>query len=432
MRNQTDNNLSINTIEWINSIIEQGKIENSSYTSNMRKIGTNLLQNVNFPSKKDESWRFTKLDDLLQMKFTKPEHSFDFGMIEKYFFDKFEARCVLFNGILSVESLVKKKTSTQYFLGKFCDLDEQKKNKIRNFAGKGESGINGGFFPILNMASLDEVIVLYIPENVQIRDPIQIISATSTDGKQFCINNKFIILCERNSQAKIYQQHVGAENSEFFDNSTTNISIEDNAYVDFFLINQVPNTASCFNSIHADLKKDSSFNFLSVSFGGFLSRISLGIDLNGINAKCDVKGISVVADSQISDIHSRISHNYPSCNSTQLQKNLVSDKGHAIFAGKVQVHNGATETESNQLCKSLLLSSTAKIDSMPILEINNQDVKCTHGSTVSDLDEDQLFYFKSRGVPAQKARLLLTVGFVSEIIKKLPIELINYFMLSIK
>mmetsp|Transcript_41359 Transcript_41359/g.95937 ORF Transcript_41359/g.95937 Transcript_41359/m.95937 type:complete len:342 (+) Transcript_41359:11-1036(+) len=316
-----------------------------------------------------------------------------------------------------------RENTDSYFLGRFSDLNEKERKKIRDLAGKGESGINGGFFPILNLANLDEIAVLYIKADSKIKDPIQILFSSSTNETPICINQKLIIVCEKNSKAKIIQHHVGSNESEFFDNSTTTILVDEEAQIDFFLINQVTEKASNFNSIHADLRKGSSFNFLSASFGGFLSRISLGIDLNGINASCNVEGVTVVKNSQISDIHSRISHNYPLCKSSQLQKNLISDKGHAIFAGKVQVHNGAYETESNQLCKSLLLSQTSKVDSMPILEINNEDVKCTHGSTVSDLDQEQLFYFKSRGIPIEKARFLLTIGFIKEIIEKLPKEL---------
>mmetsp|Transcript_48686 Transcript_48686/g.121578 ORF Transcript_48686/g.121578 Transcript_48686/m.121578 type:complete len:472 (-) Transcript_48686:576-1991(-) len=423
MKQESSNENKIFNSEWINSILFQEKPKNSVSIHNLRKIGSNILKNTKIPSKKDESWRFTKLDQLFEMKFSDLNFDVDTEFTKKYFLENSQGRCVFVNGIFIPNLFKNKEKTNSYFLGKFSDLDEKEKKKIRDLAGKGESGINGGFFPILNIASLDEIAVLYIKADFKSKNPIQILFAASTDENPICINQKLIIVCEKRSNAKIIQQHVGNNNSEFFDNSTTTILVDEEAEIDFFLVNQVPETASSFNSIHADLKKGASFNFLSTSIGGFLSRISLGIDLNGTNASCKVEGVSVVKNSQISDLHSRISHNYPSCKSSQLHKNLISDKGHAIFAGKVQVHNGASETESNQLCKSLLLSPTSKVDSMPILEINNEDVKCTHGSTVSDLDQEQLFYFKSRGIPIEKARFLLTIGFIKEIIEKLPKEL---------
>lgn len=423
---------SIEKKKWIDSILSSEKSKDSSYKNDLRKIGTNLLKITKLPSKKDESWRFTKLNRLFDMNFRQNNFDVNSEFVKQNFFEKSFARCVFFNGKFMEDLSFMNKEDESFFLGKFSDLDDIRKNKIIEMSGKGESGINGGFFSVLNMAGLNEIAVLYIPENIEIVDPIQIIFAQSNNADEICVNQKLIILCEKNSKAEIFQQHIGSKNSKFFDNSSANVLVGENSKINYFLINQTPKSSSCFNSIHADIRKNSDFKFFSFCMGGFLSRLSLGIDLNGIESNCEVEGISIVNNSQISDIHSRISHNYPSCKSSQLQKNLISENGHAIFAGKIQVHNGAPDTESSQLCKSLILSPQSRVDSMPILEINNENVKCTHGSTVSDLDEDQLFYFRSRGIPEKEARYLLTLGFVNEMSKKLPIQLNEYFSNSIK
>merc|ERR1711966_465070 len=174
---------------------------------------------------------------------------------------------------------------------------------------------------------------------------------------------------------------------------------------------------------HAEIKDNSSFDFSTVSIGGQFSRVNLGIDINGTECECNIKGMSVGKNDQISDFHSRISHNLPDSKSSQLQKILLTDKAHGVFAGKIQVQHGAGNTDSDQLCKTLLLSSSSRIDALPILEINNENVKCTHGSTVSDLDENQMFYLQSRGVPAADAKKLLTIGFINEMIIEYPEEL---------
>jgi Fe-S cluster assembly protein SufD len=431
MNNHKINQDSIENKDWINSILNSETSKDSPFKEDLRKIGNNLLKITKLPSKKDESWRFTKLDKLFKMNFSANTSRMELEIPRQNLFENSFARCVFMNGNFVEELSYKNEKNDSFFLGKFSDLDYKKKKKIIEISGKGESGINGGFFSILNMAGLNEIAVLYVPENMEISGPIQIIFAQS-NSEEICINQKLIILCEKNSKAEIFQQHLGSKDSKFFDNSATNILVEEKSKINYFLINQIPEKSSCFNSIHADLKKQSDFKIFSFSMGGFLSRVSLGIDLNGIESNCEVEGVSVVKNSQISDLHSRISHNYPSCKSSQLQKNLISGNGHAIFAGKIQVHNGASETESSQLCKSLILSPQSRVDSMPILEINNENVKCTHGSTVSDLDEDQLFYFRSRGIPEEKARYLLTLGFVNELSRKLPKKLMNYFSNSIK
>ncbi|AFP65464.1 Fe-S cluster assembly protein SufD (nucleomorph) [Chroomonas mesostigmatica CCMP1168] len=413
--------------KWLDSILLSKKVKKTSFINNLRKIGLTLLKNTRIPSKKDESWRFTSLDQLFNMEFSDiiVEENDDF--VSKYIMENSVARIVFINGVFSFKFSSLDPISKKFLLQKFSELDIEKQKKISKLIGKGESGINGGFFPILNMACLDEIVVLSLSSDLRLEKPIQIVFAGSKTKNPVCLNQKIIVLGEKHAKATVIEQHVSSDDSEFFDNSTTNIFLEEGAELNYVVSNQISQKASIVLSIHAELQKNSSLNFLSASIGGFLSRMSLGIDLNGSGSNCNIQGITVASNNQLSDIHSRISHNYPYSTSSQLHKNLVSGKASAVFAGKVQVHNGAFDTESDQLCKTLLLSPTSKIDSMPILEINNQNVKCTHGSTVSDLDDEQIFYFQSRGISVEKARFLLTLGFVKEMIEKFPKELVVFF-----
>jgi Fe-S cluster assembly protein SufD len=426
-----ENRQIVNNSQWVNSILSNEDVSNLKYLEKLKRIGRTVLKNTDLPSRNDEAWRFTPLNKLLKMKFSEIKKKNGIKFPDGYFIDNFSARIVFVDGFFSPSNSYIPKKEKGFFLGNFSELEEENQKSILENIGKGESGINGGFFPILNMACLNEIVVLSLSPGFQLDSPIQIIFAGSEEKNQFCLNQRLVILAEKYSIAEIIQHHISLGNSEYFDNSATNIIIKEGAKVNFILANEISKKAALVNSIHAELEKDSSFGFLSASFGGFLSRLNLGIDLNGLKSKCDVQGITVVDTVQISDIHSRISHNYPNCNSSQIHKNLVSGKAHAIFAGKVQVHNGASDTQSDQLCKTLLLSSSSKVDSMPILEINNENVKCTHGSTVSDLDDDQLFYFQSRGISSEKARFFLTIGFVKEIIQKFPKELLKRFSQSV-
>lgn len=424
-------NSSEENSKWLSSILFPKKMKKTLFLNNFRKIGKIVLKNTQMPTRKDESWRFTSLNKLFQMRFFKHATVEDDSFIPDFFIQKSFARIVFVNGVFSSKFSSLKNIPNKLFMGEFSDLTEEKKKKISKLIGKGESGINGGFFSILNMACLEEITVLSFAPNFEIEKPIQIIFASSVQEGQICLNQRVIVFCEKFSKARVIEQHISSDNAEIFDNSATNIVLEEGSEINYILANQISQKGSLISSIHADLQKNSYFNFLSASSGGFLSRINLGIDLNGTRSRCDVQGLTIIKDEQLSDIHSRISHNYPNCNSLQFHKNLVTEKAKAVFAGKIQVHNGASETESEQLCKTLLLSPTSKVDSMPVLEINNENVKCAHGSTISDLDDDQIFYFQSRGISTEKARFLLTLGFVREIIAKFPKELISYFTKSI-
>jgi Fe-S cluster assembly protein SufD len=432
MQIQQNNKISeIDSYEWLNSISALKKNSSDPFIENIRKLGTFALHNTKIPSSNDESWRFTSLKNLFRMRFKDVFSEKIDELLPEFGIDNVFARIVFDNGIYSPFLSFSKNKKEDFFLGKFSDLNEKKKKKIKELIGRGESGINGGFFSILNMAFIDEIIVLIVPSNIKIDEPIQIFFFNSYENNQSCFQQKLIVLNEKFSTVNIIQQHINTKNCQVFENSSINFLLEENSKVDYTLINDVSLNSAIVNSIHIEQKKNSTFNFLSISKGGFFSRINLGVDLNGINSICNIFGINLGKENQQTDFHSRISHNYPKCKSNQIHKNLVSGKSGAVFAGKIQVHQGAFQTESDQLCKTLLLSPISKIDTMPILEINNEDVKCTHGTTVSDLDDEQIFYFQSRGISTEKARYLLTTGFIKDMIIKLPKELTTNILKSL-
>mmetsp|Transcript_69352 Transcript_69352/g.104594 ORF Transcript_69352/g.104594 Transcript_69352/m.104594 type:complete len:485 (+) Transcript_69352:16-1470(+) len=423
MQQKSESSLGKN--DWLQSFFSTQAEKEEGELGKWKKVSKNVLNNTPIPSDKDESWRLTPLSKLFEMNFSKIDFSDLPSLPEKFLIQTAPFRAVYINGVFSEESSNFKNLPENVFIGSLKDFDENKKEEILDLLSKGESGIDGGFFPLLNMSCLQDILVISIPEGAVILDSIHVIFAGFSEKKTVNFNPRLVILAGTSSVSKIIEHHVSIGDAHYFDNSATTVLLEKNSKLDFTFLNEVSENSSQISSIHVNEQKGSFFNFKSLSFGGFLSRISLGIDMNGIGSSCKVNGLTVAKETQISDFHSRISHNFPRCQSSQLQKNLITGKAQGIFAGKIQVQHGAFETESDQLSKTLLLSSKAKIDALPILEINNENVKCTHGSTVSDLDENQIFYFQSRGITQEKARYLLTIGFVEEIIKGLPDQLLK-------
>nr|UXY87327.1 Fe-S cluster assembly protein SufD [Cryptomonas sp.] len=416
--------------KWTYPLLRSRKKSNDIIIENLNKTGINLLNVIPVPSTKDESWKFASLDKLFNMSFSKNIVTDE--QIPKLHIDvnRNDVWMVFVNGVFSrllssVENLPK-----DVYLGPFSDLCDIQKRNISDVINKGESSINGGFFSALNAACLEDIIVLLIPENYKLEQHVHVVfSGCGLDG-EFYLNQKFVVIGSKNSTSKVIQYHIGNQNSKYFDNTTTNIVLHENSRLKYIFINQIPDSASQIVSIHAELLKSSTLEISSAFLGGFVSRINLGIDMNGMYAHVKARGISLVNNNRIADLHSRISHNYPECSSFQLHKNLISDRGHAVFAGKIQAHSGSFNVVSEQLCKTLLLSPTCRVDAMPILEINNENVKCTHGSTVSDLDKNQIFYFQSRGIDIDIARKLLTNGFAREILRDFPENFENFFSIS--
>jgi len=411
--------------DWYRSILSIREKTEDLTLENWKKTAMNILQNTPFPSQKDESWKLTDLSKFFKLRFTERnlEKNYNSQTLENYLMPSVKNRIIFLNGEFQPDISSIKNIENQASFLSLNEIDTLKKVEILESMLKGESGMDGGFFSILNIAFLKDVFLLNVFENIELDEPIHIIFFGNNKEITSFFNTRLIIIGEVNSSFKIIQHHCSNSESIYFENSSTTIRLKEKAKLEFSFVNEISQLSSHISSIHADLEAKSNLNFIASSFGGFMSRISLGIDLNGKEANCEIKGVSVTNKSNTNDFHSRISHNYPNCRSSQFQKNLVSGKGRSIFAGKIQVQHGSSQTEADQLCKTLLLSSDSRIDSLPILEINNEDVKCTHGSTVSDLDQNQIFYFQSRGISDDAAKFILTLGFIQEINCYLPVEI---------
>merc|ERR1712216_63893 len=408
--------------QWLQSVLSVKDQSEINYLNKWNKVGLNLIKGIPFPSKSDESWKLTSLDKMFEMRFSKNEKKYEPDFFSKYLENTVGPKIVFVNGIFSKELSDLSSLKKEIYIGDLENYSDGK-DTILEFLSKGESGINGGFFPTLNIACLSRIYLISIPSNVKIETPISIVYIGSNNSNTSLFSHRLILISGESSKAQVIERHIGTENSEYFDNTAVSILAKENSELDFYLINENSEKSNFINSIHAEIKDNSSFDFSTVSIGGQFSRVNLGIDINGTKCQCNVKGMSVGKNDQISDFHSRISHNLPDSKSSQLQKILLTDKSHGVFAGKIQVQHGAENTNSDQLCKTLLLSSKSRIDALPILEINNENVKCTHGSTVSDLDDDQMFYLQSRGITQNEAKKLLTIGFVNEMIVDYPTEL---------
>jgi len=409
--------------EWLDSILSVRNISDEKYLNKWRKVGVNLIKSIPFPSKSDESWKLTSMDKIFEMRFSKNEKKNSSTTLEKYIEGDIGPKIVFVNGLYSKSLSDLSSLDKKIFLGDLKEYKGEETDNILEFLSKGESGINGGFFPTLNIACLSDIYVLSIPSKLRIDAPINIFYIGCNDSNTSLLNHRLVVISGEDSKANVIEHHVGTNNSKYFDNTAVSILTKEGSTLDFYLINDCSPLSTSINSIHAEIKDFSNFNFSTISLGGLFNRVNLGIDINGTECQCNVKGASIAKNSQISDFHSRISHNLPGSKSSQLQKILLTDKAHGIFAGKIQLQHGAGNTKSDQLCKTLLLSPNSRIDALPILEINNENVKCTHGSTVSDLDKNQMFYLQSRGITGINAKKLLTIGFINEMIDDYPLQL---------
>lgn len=274
-------------------------------------------------------------------------------------------------------------------------------------------------FTALNLAFADFNIIR-IAKETSIAEPIQLSFAADTSSAIF---PHVLVIAEAGSKATVVEAYESPAKS--FTNAAMQIVVEDNANLTHYRLQKESADAFHYGVSEVSVGRGSVYNSTSINLGGAISRHDIDVKFTDEGGEAWVDGLYMLNDSQHSDTHSIIDHLVPNCTSHQNYKGVLNDKSRAVFNGKVFVRENAHGTDAQQSNKNLLLSNDARVDTKPQLEIFNDDVKCSHGATVGQLEEEELFYLLTRGLPENLARNLLTYGFAEEIIRKIGIEAIK-------
>lgn len=274
-------------------------------------------------------------------------------------------------------------------------------------------------FTALNLAFAD-LAVLTIEKETVIDEPIEL-SFSGEDGK--AIFPHIIVIAEAGSKATIVESYASPAKS--FTNTAIQVVVEENANLTHYRVQKESTDAFHYGVTEVSVGRSSVYDSTNINLGGALSRHDIDVKFTAEGGEAWVDGLYMLNGTQHADTHSIIDHQVPNCVSHQNYKGVMNDKSRAVFNGKVFVRENAHGTDARQSNKNLLLSNEARVDTKPQLEIFNDDVKCAHGATVGQLEEEELFYLLTRGLPENLARNLLTYGFAEEIIRKIGIESIK-------
>ncbi|MBX3288969.1 MAG: Fe-S cluster assembly protein SufD [Acidobacteria bacterium] len=274
-------------------------------------------------------------------------------------------------------------------------------------------------FTALNLA-FAEVAVIRIPKDTIIEEPISF-SLKGESGNAYFPHT--IVIAEAGSKATLVGVYDSGDN--VFTNAAVQIVVEDNANLTHYRVQKDAQTSYHYGVTEVELGRGSVYNSTNINLGAEISRHDIDVKFNATGAEAWVDGLYMLNESQHHDTHSSIDHAVPNCVSHQTYKGVLNDHSHAVFNGKVFVRLDASGTDAYQQNKNLLLSNDARVDTKPQLEIFNDDVKCAHGATVGQLEDEELFYLLTRGLPENLARNLLTYGFAEEIINKIGVESIK-------
>jgi len=279
-------------------------------------------------------------------------------------------------------------------------------------------------FVALNTAFLSDGAFLYIPRGA-VTGPIQLLFLSSSEGGQATLSfPRNLFVADESSQTTIVETYAGE--GAYFTSPVTELFAGPGAVIDHYKVQRESLAAFHMATFQVQGERASVPSSHSISIGGALVRNDVNAVLDGEGIDCILNGLYFGDGRQVVDNHMRVEHAKPHCASHELYKGVLDGKSRAVFNGLIHVHKGAQKTDAKQSNRNLLLSRDAIANSNPQLEIYADDVKCTHGSTVGQLDEDAIFYLRSRGIGIEAARSLLTYAFASELVERIPVEPVRH------
>jgi len=284
-------------------------------------------------------------------------------------------------------------------------------------------------FAAINQASLADVACVRIPEAMQVERPLTVVCLSTgptdgqgvgTGGEAAIAHPNLLVQLAKGSSLTLLQQYAG--DGAYFTNALSRLHVGDEATLRHAYVQEQAAAAVHLDNVVVMLQEHARYEVHAVQMGGRIARLNMDVKLQAPFASCSVNGIALASERQVSDLHSAITHESRDCASAQEQRNAVSDRANVVWRGAVRVPRGADNSTANQLCRSLLLSDKARVRVTPTLEIKTDDVVCTHGATVADLDDEMVFYLQSRGLDRLGARSLLLQGWAREVMSNVPSE----------
>jgi Fe-S cluster assembly protein SufD len=280
-------------------------------------------------------------------------------------------------------------------------------------------------FVSLNTALLQDGACILIGRNVTVRTPVHLLFLSSGEGEPGVSFPRNLIVAAEGSSLDLVEHYAGLNGGGYFTNAVTEIAQGENAVVNYYKIQEERRNAFHIATVQVRQSRSSRFSSHSISMGGALVRNDINAVLDGEGAECTLNGLYTLDGEQHEDNHTRIEHARPHCASHELYKGILDGNSTGVFNGKIYVHKDAQKTDAKQTNKNLLRSENASINTKPQLEIFADDVKCTHGATIGQLDEEAVFYLRARGIGEEEARNLLTCAFARDIIGRVKIEAIR-------
>jgi Fe-S cluster assembly protein SufD len=406
---------------------ENGGGRGPGWLRKLREAGIASFEKLGFPTNRNEDWKYTSVGSLAATVFERDEHG---GNDTKAvaadairalsFADSAYNRLVFVNGV---------------YLPELSALDglppDARVESLANAVQRDDDILHAHLsryvryqehsFVALNTAFIEDGALVLIPKGAVVEEPIYLIFVSTGQYGPVVSHPRNLIVAGEGSQARIVEIHIGAGSGAYFANAVTEIFGGEGASIDHYLLQREGNAGFHIGTLEAQLSRQCNLSANSITLAGSLVRNDVHVVLNGEGSECSLNGLYLVDGKQHVDNHTEIEHCMPRAKSQELYKGILSGSARGVFNGKILVHKDAQKSDARQTNKNLVLSENAVINTKPQLEIHADDVKCSHGSTVGQLDRDSLFYLRSRGIDSAEAQSLLCYAFASEVVNRVKI-----------
>ncbi|MDD2436752.1 MAG: Fe-S cluster assembly protein SufD [Massilibacteroides sp.] len=377
------------------------------------------FQRIGFPSMENEDYKYTDVQ-----KAFSPDYGVNLNRLAIPFKPEDVFRCDVPNlstwlYFMVNDSFYEKgnscpKLPKSVFVGGFRQFEEKYPEVAARYYGKAADFSSEGIVALNTMLAQD-AFVLYVPEGVVLEKPLQLINILRADV-DLMVNRRILIIMEPRSEARLLVCEHSLDKKKFLTTQVVEIFVEEGALLDYYELEETHDLNTHFSSVYVEQEAKSNVLVNGITLMNGLSRNNYFIKLNGEYAESTLCGMSILDKQKHVDVYSHVTHSVPNCHSTELFKNVLNDQSIGSFCARILVKKDAQKTRAYQSNRNLCTSREARMYSKPQLEIYADDVKCSHGMTTGQLDENALFYMRSRGIPESEARMMLSVAFTADVL----------------
>ncbi|MCK5822955.1 MAG: Fe-S cluster assembly protein SufD [Bacteroidales bacterium] len=408
--------------------------DSSNFINTKREIAIEYFSKTGIPTTKNENYKYTDLAPVFAngyTKFFKPQKfSIELNKAFQCQVPNLDTYTVLFsNGWFYEQNLTQNNLPEGVILQSFQKASKEHPELVEKYYSKLAKSDDDGVVA-LNTAFAQDGFFLYVPKNTIIDKPIQVINLLRSE-KDLMVTQRNLVVLDENSSAKLIICDHALSPCRFLTNAVTEVSVGENAIFDYYNIENQHNLTTQLSSVYIRQKKNSNVLTNTLSLHGKLIRNNISVLLDDEGCESNLFGLFLADKDQHIDNYTFIDHAKPNCKSNELYKGILDDEATGGFNGKIVVRQDAQKTQALQSNKNILLTDNAEMNTKPQLEIYADDVKCSHGATIGQIDEEALFYLRARGINEKEARMMLMFAFAHEILKKIRVDSLDVQLIDL-